>query len=428
MRNYTGAHINGGIPTQINFFCVEQSIGWNWDNYALQDMQASELPTRQNVTRIFPADAGNKGTTNTAKRAAEQVLRWSKPDHEGERPKLVVHKNEPMTGLRIVGSCPGANNTTDYMVKLPGGYVTKMPTDSLMDGMMLGGITDGPELKGEYIFAQADGKLQLVRVGSVFHRAVINAEERRKSAKIEGLKMNPGRMYKDKNGNIGILIGFVNTVSYSPKLTKLQKAALKHRYETVKPFSSLPTMEEVEEFSKLATTTNDWSLASVWYEGFMRAPNETEMANIEAHQKKIAEIISRDLSSSQYNIRVAKTHPYIEEVPGFECETPVDFYASIKRLAQENAQKKEDHLLQEISSYSALVRAERLVTHNLPWEAIDSWKKTNKDLLEAIDRALTKINVQLELCDLSPQANLMIYGMKPIISSHIEKYLGLPQR
>lgn len=432
------------IPSKVNLYlCKDSETGWYWDNYHIREVQNKLAPIGKVATWAFPAPSNNSGMCKTANKSATDKLcrdgdRKNFPNqpvsydaelkpYPAETAEMVQVENLPMSGLRLVGTRPGVRDAVDFLVELPGGYVVPMTHDILMDGLLGGGVEEGAVFKGNYIFVLANGSMHLVRVGSAFHEAAKVADERSKISKIKPLEMNPGRVYKNKHGHIAALVGFVNTVNYTVKFTELQKKLLDSRggYSN-NVFDVLPTEEQLQDLEKVEVSTNEWKLSPIWFTGCYRlmygkdgsANGDFTADAVAATQKDLNNVVNRGQS---YSLSLLKTHSYIEEIPGVEMDTPLDFYSPMRR----EVAKKISDTVAKFTAHSP--RNENEIAQYMGSTfGYGTASPEHKALASRLTKIKTLLHLKKTLAEYATLANMQIYGMTPIINADIEKYLGKP--
>lgn len=397
-------YINGEIPAKVKIFGVPKcSIGWHWENHNIQRYAASgeKKKIAQKVIWANVASSKNRSMCKTAEKRAVELARRTKSS-------VVISEveNKPMTGLRVVG-IEKHRESVEHVVVLPGNLALTMPYDSMMDAITLGGIEDGV-LKGEYIFALADGKIQLVRVGSTFHKAVLEATKRAQSSKIEKLDLVPGHLYRNKQGHFAVFIGFVSTINYQFKYNELQKRLIMG--------TALEHVPSLEEYKTLDISKNVWDMATVW-------------CNVNVHNKRIdpkdlKKQVDEYFSNSWnfFGIELLKTHSYIEEVPNFDIDIPLDFFERMRRAANNDIEEFLKRHKEETTS-SRYYQDKANFAWNLQYNSItpfDFEKKYRKEI-EELSNFIRTTRHEKNILAKASWANVIIYGMKPIVNLHIEK-------
>ncbi|MFA6049928.1 MAG: hypothetical protein WC761_01905 [Candidatus Paceibacterota bacterium] len=424
-------YILGSIPEKVKYFSVEDiTVSWDWANFKLRQYTNKKDNELKHVTWIFPANASNKPACTTAeKRAKAYSEHWKTRQKTGKTTAsatgLTVIDNVPMTGLRIVGIQHGSSNSIEYVVLLPGNYVMTMPYDSLMDALTLGGIGDNGTLKGEYIFAQADGKMELVRIGSAFYKGVVEATERSKASNIKELKLVPGHLYRNRAGEHAVFVGFVNTVNYKPKYNKLQKQIIDRQYIEEVPYK--------ENYEKLELSSVAWKMATVWTDVWLQRKKDDSV-----DQEAIKLVVQDSFSkNSLYSVKLLKNHSYMEEVENFDIDIPLDFFEKLRRSAnadielhlEEFKKGKTDTYYDRINfNYEVEDRLLKEALAQTPKPAVDmtvgGFRSLFKNEIEAAEKWRRRVLTETYILTLSSWANVMIFGMPAIVNSHIEKIVN----
>lgn len=84
-------------------------------------------------------------------------------------------KNDPMTGIRVVGVSPYLGNKEEVLVVLPGDYLYTMDIIHFVEAASRGDVLNG-YLQGEYIWASNGSKYHIIRKDSPYHQSLVKTE------------------------------------------------------------------------------------------------------------------------------------------------------------------------------------------------------------------------------------------------------------
>lgn len=189
----------GKIPQKIKLFCrPEITITYSrWSDVGFKDTLAEEVK----AIPTFIVDASNLKTQKTAADWAG-CAQWHWDPVTGKRvdvskPYTVVEAdNLPVKSVRIIGLSIRGNGGRAYQALVDEKYLVDLREDVLLDTMLHVGIDVNGVLKGQYIFAQVNSEMKIIRVNSKLHDLMTE------STKISDAKaitnFIPGHIYESK--------------------------------------------------------------------------------------------------------------------------------------------------------------------------------------------------------------------------------------
>lgn len=213
------------IPEGITYvFRASREVAIGWDDI-------EETGTTARVDPAFPVETGNAKTLETAQRWA---VGWS---DKATAPSTEI-PNEPIAKITIVNLELRDEGGRAYKVALPsiGGrtpYVD-LREDVLLDAMLTNGVGVGGVLEGPFVWARVGSHLKLIRVGSVLHRHVVEADARGRLKIIAGGDLQRGGVYSNKKGEYFVYLGQCDT----DELEYDEKHEYGHRFGGTPPLAS----------------------------------------------------------------------------------------------------------------------------------------------------------------------------------------------
>lgn len=187
---------SGHIPENLTYVLgKKRTIRIEWDDVTRED---GETAPQEEVQPIFVCDSTNEKTLGTARS-------WA----GGGAATEVVRKNEPFTGMRVVGLDFRQNGGRAWKCVSPEGYWFDLREDILLDIMRTEGISTGGYLNGQYIWARIGTEMKLIRVDSELHNAVRGANDRRNAKALHKKELKPWHLYQKKNGEVLLYCGKV---------------------------------------------------------------------------------------------------------------------------------------------------------------------------------------------------------------------------
>lgn len=189
----------GHVPEELVYVQgAKRKIVITWED---TELEAGETATIEEVTPCYVGDSTNKKTTETGRS-------WAKQTFNGKRtPVEVIRKNEPISGLRIMGQDYRHNGASVYKVVDPEGNYFDFRDDVMLDAMRTAGVSPGGILNGEYKWARIGTATKLVRIGSALHTAVEQANVRVDRKRISLKDVVPGNLYETKSGTVYLFVG-----------------------------------------------------------------------------------------------------------------------------------------------------------------------------------------------------------------------------
>lgn len=196
---------SGHVPEEVIYVLAQpRTITIEWDDVTRDDGESA--PTEE-VIPVYVSDAINEKTLATGRAWATGHYRHGMPTPPP--PKEVQRKNEPFTGVRIMGLDVRMNGGRAWKCVSEEGYYFDLREDNLLDLMRTVGVSPGGILNGEYMWARIGTEMKLIRVGSEIHFAAIGAGDRRKMPAIHKKNLKPWHLYQQKNGEVKLFVGKV---------------------------------------------------------------------------------------------------------------------------------------------------------------------------------------------------------------------------
>ena len=428
-------YVLGSIPEKIQIIKgAPEIVSWAWENSVVAQ---HDVKHDIKAHPIWVADASDsRQRKSIEKQYAGYYLAYNSwPRSRPKKPKTlnkVEMENKPFGGVRFVGMHTRYSGKTEYFVVLPGNLLVRCKPAALMDAMQECGINKGGEIPGEFIFARCDGEMLVVRVGSALHKACIAADERRKLDKKEKFALTAGRIYRTVSGNYAVFLGFINTVNVNLILTPAQKSLAKaaehYSYNAGRLDVPLPS-----GWQNIALTYTPWNMATMWLETSFYDKN----ASPQKVQKDLQKQVNYLNDATQWDYaKILKTHSYVEEIHGLECELPVDLF--------EKARRSGFHAIEDTIHYQLGRRRDDRATYNLSGNRsphLDRFevssqpfhydnkkaKEYNDEHHEDLKKAYSlyrDVAEALPILEHAIFANSIVFGMQPIINEHIEKIIN----
>lgn len=203
---------SGHIPEEVIYVVAKpREITIEWDDVERED---GESAPKETVFPVFVCDATNDKTLATARNWAKNTAavydRKTNTQSYDTLPDEVVRKNEPFTGIHVVGLDVRHNGGRAWKCVIDNGsYYCDLREDNLLDIMRTVGIEKGGYLNGEYMWARIGTEMKLIRVGSEIHTAVIGANDRRNMPTLAKKDIKPWHLYQMKNGDVWLHVGMV---------------------------------------------------------------------------------------------------------------------------------------------------------------------------------------------------------------------------
>lgn len=196
----------GSIPENLVLFSQpEKKVRFRWDD--IEGDAGEEFK----VFATFVTDAKNKKTQESARKWAS-AAQWDYSQNKAlptSTPIVTDLKNDPIKDVRIVTLEHRGNGGRAYKVIVNGKFYVDLREDVLLDSILQVGIGKGGQLKGEYIFAMVNSEMKLIRVGSLLHKKMIEANAFDKAKPIKYFEI--GGVYGNKRGDKMLYLGEFNT-------------------------------------------------------------------------------------------------------------------------------------------------------------------------------------------------------------------------
>lgn len=213
---------SGHIPKEVTYVVApSRTITIDWDDVERED---GEEVHKETIFPVYVSDSTNEKTLSTGRGWAKQnstfVSRGGKRTTK-EVPPEVTRKNEPFTGIHVVGLDVRMNGGRAWKCVIDEGkYYVDLREDNLLDVMRTEGISKGGYLNGSFIWARIGTEMKLIRAGSEIHAAVEAATERRDMKPISKKELIPGHVYQQKNGDVFWYVGHVRGWEPSKEIDK----------------------------------------------------------------------------------------------------------------------------------------------------------------------------------------------------------------
>lgn len=190
------------IPEGITYvFRAPRDVAIGWDDI-------EETGTMARVDPAFPTETGNAKTLATAQQWACGY------GCEAEASTCAV-ANAPIAKITIVNLELRDEGGRAYKAALPTiegrtPYVD-LREDVFLDAMLTNGVAPGGVLDGPFIWARVGSQMKLIRVGSVLHRHVVEADERGRRKVVASTDLVRGGVYANKKGDLFVYLGQCDT-------------------------------------------------------------------------------------------------------------------------------------------------------------------------------------------------------------------------
>ncbi len=192
--------------------------------------------------------------------------------------------------------------------------------DVLLEALQQDRLKEDGTLPGEYVFATANRKVKLVRVGSKLHEAIVSLMEKRNKKSIKVKELDVGDVYATDSGKAAVFLGFVNTESI--------QVNIKNSYKTRRYYSDRNFEEGFEVKFK------EGKLASLWFETNLF----DYMLNRNVTSTELAHMIDKRLKESRasHSFSVKKKHSYKVRLDNMNrVDVPDDIIFRVRNLAIE---------------------------------------------------------------------------------------------
>jgi hypothetical protein len=211
---------SGYIPTDLRVFSratqsFKKDAMWGTSPWWVRKDKSTVHEIRGR--KAFAVDVNSKGYTNLANNWAK-ATQWKAPGpsrldllFEVKHEIYEDVKNDPVTGLRIIGLEIRGQGGRAYKVLTQEGYVYDMREDQLLEAMIEVGIDKGGYVNGEWVWAVVGSQMKLVRVGSTNHTQLVALSKKRASKKIAAKDLVVGTIYSTASGTKQVFLGFVNS-------------------------------------------------------------------------------------------------------------------------------------------------------------------------------------------------------------------------
>lgn len=242
--------------------------------------------------------------------------------------KYYVHDNKPMN-IRLAGYMnvgTKADSKFEAQVLLPTGHSVSIPHDVLINSLLIDGIGSNGMLNGEYVFAIVNRRIKLIRVETGIHKAIQKHIKKRSHKPMSIKDMTVGKVYKTAAGNVGLFLGFVTTETMVVDVPDGIK-----RYWNSQNDPNL-ALKPVDPFTVRFLRQE---LASLWYPVRVFKWLGKQITEDELYQRFIFNFENKPW----VNIKVNKSHSYVEEVPGYHLDLPFDVVTHIRNCVSRKAQE-----------------------------------------------------------------------------------------
>jgi hypothetical protein len=94
------------------------------------------------------------------------------------KPNITVQqvRNEPMSGIKVVGVSAYLGNKEEILILLPGDYLYVMDMTSFVESIARGDVVNGV-LQSEFIWASNGSRINLIRKDSPYHQSLMKTGE-----------------------------------------------------------------------------------------------------------------------------------------------------------------------------------------------------------------------------------------------------------
>lgn len=210
---------SGHIPLDVVYvFSSPKKVAPFWED---EEQREDGKERHVEVIPAFVSDASNEKSIKAGVRwATDRSTIWNTVTKQGEMTVPVTkiqRENKPISGVRVIGLEPNFEGMRTHKVLMPDGLYFDIQADVLLDVMLTEGVEPGGLLLGEYVWANIDSVMKLVRVGSTFFDALLESGERSILATIPKGQLRVGTVYESKLGDRGIFLGNITTESWSVK-------------------------------------------------------------------------------------------------------------------------------------------------------------------------------------------------------------------
>lgn len=165
------------------------------------------------LTKSYVADAKNKNTLRSGMEWAygQAYDDWKEMVETGELP-ILIRKNTPITGIRLLGLEFRGEGGRAYKVMTDDGYYYDMREDVVLDTIREVGVQPGGVLNGSFVWAIIGSQMKLIRHDSELYYEALDSMKIR-NTKALGLKdLVEGGVYKTKSNTYLVYIGRVDTI------------------------------------------------------------------------------------------------------------------------------------------------------------------------------------------------------------------------
>jgi hypothetical protein len=210
----------GKIPQRVKLYCrPETTISYDrWSDVGFKDTLAEDVK----AIPTFVVDASNPKTQETAQYWVNSHKRVWCPTEEKYIDNttimpIVVRDNTPVDSVRIIGLSVRGNGGRAYQALVDEKYLVDMREDVMLDSMLHVGIDVNGIMRGQYIFAQVNSEMKLIRMDSKLHELMVQSTAFSNAKAVSQLV--PGHIYESKTKKV-LYLGELWHVGYEVDRTK----------------------------------------------------------------------------------------------------------------------------------------------------------------------------------------------------------------
>lgn len=181
----------GKIPEYITIYKTDESV------------ITRDVDGVSETADIYPAFICDRDS-KTAHKTGES---WAKGYRRDQVCIREDRQNLPFGNIKIWDLEGRGEGGRAYKVITSDGLYIDMREDVFLEALLIGGITPGGYLAGEYIFAIMGSQLRIVRHGSRLHTALIGTTTRGQTKPIPINELIIGNAYQNKGGEIAVYCG-----------------------------------------------------------------------------------------------------------------------------------------------------------------------------------------------------------------------------
>ncbi len=195
-------NVVGSIPSKIYYIShleKEEPIGCVWDS--------SEISKKETVLPVVVS------TENTDSKLESVARLFSDYNNKVLPADLKVEEidNKVISNLKLLSISYKIGGGISYKVKSDD-YLFCFRTEEMMEAILETGIKPQGNFPGSYIWAKIYGVPRLIRTGSEVHAKILKYQQRSTLKPISKSKLEVGGVYKSKNGNRSVFLGYIDSI------------------------------------------------------------------------------------------------------------------------------------------------------------------------------------------------------------------------